>query len=240
MFPVAILAGGLATRLQPLTHTIPKALVDVNGEPFIGHQLCLLHVNNVEEVVVCAVHLGEMIQEYVGDGARFGLQVQFSFDGPQLLGTAGALKKASPLLGDSFFVLYGDSYLPCDYRAVQSAFEQGGKKALMTVFHNNGRWDKSNVEFVDGGLVAYDKRHRTPQMRHIDYGLGVFHQTAFARVSESQPFDLETLYQDLLRHGQLAAYEMRQRFYEIGTFTGLEETRQYLARQSAAQEGDAP
>ena len=237
MFPVAILAGGLARRLRPLTETIPKALVDVNGEPFIAHQLRLLRANGVERVVVCAGYLGEMIQEVVGNGDRFELQVRFSFDGPRLLGTAGAIKKARPLLGESFFVLYGDAYLPCDYNAVQAAFERSGRQALMTVFHNDGRWDRSNVEFVDGRIVSYDKGHRTPQMRHIDYGLGVFTQSAFATVPDDPPYDLAALYQDLLKRGELAAYEASQRFYEVGSFAGLEETRRYLAAQSSAQKG---
>src|SRR5712691_5353435 len=129
MFPVVILAGGLATRLRPLTETIPKALIDVNGEPFIAHQLRLLRTNGIERVVVCAGYLGEMIQEYVGIGVRFGLHVAFVFDGPKLLGTAGAIKRALPLLGPEFFVLYGDSYLPCDYHAVQSSFMRANKLA---------------------------------------------------------------------------------------------------------------
>src|ERR671930_1135930 len=187
MLPVAILAGGLATRLRPLTQTIPKALIDVNGEPFIAHQLRLLRANGIERVIVCTCYLDEMIQSYIGDGVRFGLQVGFSFDGPRLLGTGGAIKKDLPLLGPAFFVLYGDSYLPCDYRAVQTAFEQSGKRALMTVFRNDGRWDSSNVEFVDGHVVSYDKRQQTPQMHHIDYGLGVFNQSAFAIVPDGQP-----------------------------------------------------
>lgn len=234
IFPVAILAGGVATRLRPLTETIPKALVEVNGEPFVAHQLRVLRAHGIERVIVCAGYLGEMIQEYVGDGMRFGLQVAFSFDGPRLLGTGGAIKKALPLLGDAFFVLYGDSYLPCDYRATQIEFEKSGRLALMMVFRNNGRWDRSNVEFVNGRVVAYDKQNQTPQMHYIDYGLGMFRRSAFEGVPEDQPFDLATLYQHLLTQGELAAYETQQRFYEIGSLEGLEETRRYLAEQPFA------
>jgi NDP-sugar pyrophosphorylase family protein len=237
--PVAVLAGGFATRLRPLTETVPKSLLDVNGEPFIAHQLRLLRANGIERVVICAGYLGEMIQQYVGDGARFGLEAAFSFDGPRLVGTAGALKKALPLLGDAFFVLYGDSYLPCDYRAVQAAFEASSKLALMTVFQNDGRWDTSNVEFSGGRILAYDKRRQPPGMRHLDYGLGVCQAAAFATVPDGgcdgthacAEYDLALLYQDLLRQGQLAAYEVRQRFYEIGSPAGLEDTRRYLAAQ---------
>jgi NDP-sugar pyrophosphorylase family protein len=232
ILPIAILAGGLATRLRPLTTAIPKALIEVNGEPFIAHQLRLLRASGITRVIVCAGYLGEMIQEYVGDGEEFDVQIGFAFDGPRLLGTAGALKQALPLLGEAFFVLYGDAYLPCDYGAVQTAFEQSGCLALMTVYPNAGRWDRSNVEFIDGRILAYDKHRPTPQMRHIDYGLGVFHRTALAALPEAQFYDLATLYQELLEQGTLAAYEVGQRFYEIGSFAGLEETRQYLAKQS--------
>lgn len=236
MFPVAILSGGLARRLQPLSETIPKVLIDVNGEPFIAHQLRLLHDNRIERVIVCAGYLGEMIQQVVGDGVRFGLQVGFSFDGPQLLGTAGALKKALPLLGETFFVLYGDTFLPCDFGAVQTEFKKSGRLALMTVFRNDGRWDRSNVEFVDERILAYDKRNQTSRMRHIDYGLGAFHQSAFEIVPHDQPYDLAALYQDLLTQGELTAYETSERFYEIGSFEGLEETRRYLAVRSLQPE----
>jgi N-acetyl-alpha-D-muramate 1-phosphate uridylyltransferase len=226
--PVAILAGGLATRLQPLTETIPKALVDVNGEPFIAHQLRQLRDNGLERVVVCVGHLGEMIRDRLGDGASFGLQVAYSFDGPRLLGTGGAVRKALPLLGDSFFVLYGDTYLSCNYRAVGNAFEQSGALAMMTVFRNENRWDSSNVELRAGRIVAYDKRYRTPRMQHLDYGLGVLARAALDAVPDDQAYDLATVYRNLLTRGQLAAYEVTERFYEIGSPTGLRETRQHL------------
>src|SRR5437867_4482280 len=175
MLPVAILAGGLATRLRPISDEIPKALVDINGEPFITHQLRLLESRGVRRVVLCLGYRGEMVREYVGDGAQFGLAVEYSFDGPVLRGTAGAIHQALPLLGKAFFVLYGDSYLPCDYGAAEEAFAGSGKTALMTVFRNEGKWDSSNVEFTGGRILADDKKNRTPRMRHIDYGLGAFH-----------------------------------------------------------------
>jgi NDP-sugar pyrophosphorylase family protein len=229
--PVVILAGGVATRLRPLTETIPKALVDVNGTPFVDHQLRLLQANGVERVIICAAHLGGMIQEHVGEGNRFGLRVTVAFDGPRLLGTGGAIKAALPLLGDAFFVLYGDSYLNCDYAAVQARFAECGKLGLMTVFANEGRWETSNVEYAGGGIVAYDKRHPTPRMHHVDYGLGVFAAAAFTGFRERDSFDLAELYQDLLTRRELAAYEVAERFYEIGSFAGLEETRRHLARR---------
>jgi NDP-sugar pyrophosphorylase family protein len=228
MLPVAILAGGLATRLRPLTETIPKSLIEINGEPFLWHQLRLLRSQGIRRVVVCAGHLGEMLRESVRDGRAFGLHVDYSFDGPLPLGTAGALKQALPLLDGSFFVLYGDSYLPCNWLDVQKSFLASRKEALMTVHRNEGRWDSSNVEFVEGGIVAYNKKLRTPRMRHIDYGLGVLQQTALNRVPEKQSWDLASLYEQLLAEGELAAYEVPERFYEIGSFAGIQEFSSYL------------
>ena len=230
--PVAILAGGMATRLMPITEKIPKALIDINGVPFIFHQLRLLRSKGIVRVVICAGYLGEMIQDFVGDGRRFDIQVEYSFDGGRLLGTGGAVKKALALLDESFFVLYGDSYLPCDYEEVQAAFEGSEKKALMTVFHNEGAWDTSNVEFKNGQILAYEKQRLTPRMRHIDYGLGVFQREAFATVPEDMPYDLADLYQFLLEKGELAAFEVMERFYEIGSIAGLEELKSHLARSS--------
>jgi NDP-sugar pyrophosphorylase family protein len=228
LLPTAILAGGLATRLRPITETIPKVLVEVAGEPFLFHQLRLLRGNGVTQAVVCVGYLGEYVVESLRDWQHDAMRVEVCFDGPTLLGTAGALKRAAPLLGDSFFVLYGDSYLTCDFRAVQVGFEQSRKQALMTVFRNEGRWEHSNVEFRDGRILAYDKRERTPRMRHVDYGLGVVSRAALQRVPDDQPYDLAALYQGLLAAGQLAGFEVAERFYEIGSFEGLEETRQLL------------
>ena len=228
MLPVAILAGGLATRLRPLTETVPKSLVEINGEPFLWHQLRLLRENGVGRVVLCVSYLGEKVRDSVGDGSGFGLHIDYSFDGSTLLGTAGALKRALPLLGDSFFVLYGDSYLPIDLAAVEAAFRSSGKAGLMTVYSNQGQWDTSNVEFAGGRIVAYDKKQRTPRMRHIDYGLGVLRADALARVPDGQAWDLATLYGELLNAGELAGFEAPHRFYEIGSFSGIEELSSYL------------
>jgi N-acetyl-alpha-D-muramate 1-phosphate uridylyltransferase len=226
---VAILAGGLATRLGALTCEAPKCLLEVAGLPFIYHQLALLRDHGIVRVVLCIGHLGEMVVEAVGDGSSFGLEIVYSCDGPQLEGTAGALKRALPLLSSPFFVLYGDSYLECDYVAIQAAHEAARKLSLMTVFRNDGAWDTSNVEFRHGQIVAYDKCHRTNRMRHIDYGLGVFDHRAFDAVAESGSCDLATIYRRLLGAGELAGYEVSQRFYEIGSVAGLEETRKFLS-----------
>jgi D-sedoheptulose 7-phosphate isomerase len=222
MLTAAILSGGLATRLRPVTETIPKSLIEVAGEPFVAHQLRLLRARGIERVVLCTGFLGEMIQEFVGDGSRFGLQVDYSFDGPVLLGTGGALRQALPLLGEAFFVVYGDSYLPCDYRSIEEFFLASGKQGLMTVYNNEGQYDTSNVEYAGGSLIAYDKKNRTERMRHIDYGLGIFRRPVFENLPPG-PCDLAAVYQDLLARGELAAVEVPERFYETGSFAGIRE-----------------
>ncbi|MCS7314418.1 MAG: nucleotidyltransferase family protein [Bryobacterales bacterium] len=231
MLPVAILAGGLGTRLRPLTEKLPKSLAPVAGEPFLAHQLRLLARAGFQRVVLCVGHMGEAIREFAGDGAAFGLEIAYSEDGDQPLGTAGAVRKALDLLGPRFFVLYGDSYLPCDYRRVQEAFLASGMPALMTVHRNENRWDASNVEFDNGRILAYDKRHRTPRMRHIDYGLGAFQRTVFEAMPAGGFYDLAEVYRDLLARGQLAALEVPERFYHIGDWEALRELDQFLRRQ---------
>jgi MurNAc alpha-1-phosphate uridylyltransferase len=226
-FSVAILAGGLATRMQPLTTRIPKALLEVAGKPFIEHQLALLRREGVSRVVLCVGFLGEMVEAHIGDGAGFGLKVSYSFDGERLLGTGGALRRALPMLGDEFFVLYGDSYLDIAYAPVQAAYRQSGLPALMTVFRNEGRWDTSNVLFDGKRVVRHDKRHRTEDMEFIDYGLGIV-SSDILRGPADEAFDLSDVYAGLARKGRLAGFEAKQRFYEIGTPSGLAETDRHL------------
>ena len=232
MLPVAILAGGMATRLHPVTHTLPKALIEIDGEPFLGRQLSLLRSKGIERVILCVGHLGDQIRAYAGDGRQFGLQLEYSHDGPRLRGTAGALRAAAPLLGDAFFVLYGDSYLTCDYGAVQDHFLRSGRQGLMTVFRNDQRWDSSNVEFEAPEILAYDKETRSPAMRHIDYGLSAFRRSVLDLIPEDGPFDLAALYRELLRRRELAAYEVADRFYEIGSVEGIRELEAFLSRSS--------
>jgi MurNAc alpha-1-phosphate uridylyltransferase len=228
MLPVAILAGGLATRLRPITETIPKALVDVAGKPFIVRQLTYLREQGVSEVVLCIGYLGDMIRAVVGCGESFGLKVSYSEDGPNLLGTGGALTKALHLLGDQFFVLYGDSFLPVSFSVVQEAYEKSGRPALMTILKNQNQWDKSNVLFVGGRLLEYNKRASRAEMTYIDYGLAVVSASVLKRRPVGQPFDLADVYQDLSLQGQLAGLEVHERFYEIGSHSGLKETEDYF------------
>lgn len=233
--PLALLAGGLATRLRPITETIPKSLVEVAGRPFVFHQLELLRDSGIERVVLCVGHLGEMVRETVGDGSRFGVRVDYVFDGPVPLGTGGALRQARMALGPEFFVLYGDSYLEMDYRDAWRAFRKSGKLGLMTVYRNEGKFDVSNVIFREGVIVDYDKTRRDPAMEHIDYGLGLLQAHAFDLVPEGRPFDLADVYRDLVKRGELAGYEVDRRFYEIGSPSGLQETHDYLTARAESK-----
>ena len=222
-WPVAILAGGLATRLRPATEKVPKALLNVAGEPFLVHQLRLLHSEGFRKIVLCVGYLGELIEANIGDGKRLGLQIDYSFDGPTLLGTGGALKRAIPKLGERFLVIYGDSYMPVDHAGIVEAFIRNEKPALMTVFENEGRWDASNVWFEAGEIHQYDKKKRTPKTRYIDYGIGVLTAGVFRGYPDNAGFDLADLYSRLVSEKQMAAYEVKQRFYEIGSIKGFAE-----------------
>ena len=227
----AILCGGLATRLGPLTEKVPKALVEVAGKPFLDRQLTLLRRKGIRHVVLCLGHMGEQVEQIVGSGEHWDLQVNYSYDGPELLGTAGALQKACSYLGKLFWVLYGDSYLDFDYHAVSDYFDRegAGKLGLMTVFGNQNRWDKSNVIFRDGQIVTYDKSKQNPEMRHIDYGAALLRASALELIPRS-PYDLADLYSQLVDARLMLGYEIKQRFYEVGSYEGIKDAVGYFEK----------
>jgi len=230
--PVAILAGGLATRLRPITEKIPKSLVPVAGRPMLAHQLEMLHARGLRRAVLCIGHLGEMIQSEFGSEA-YGVKLEYSFDGEKLLGTGGAIKRALPRLGEEFFILYGDSYLPIQYAPVAEFFHRSGKPGLMTVYHNEGLYDTSNVVFADGEIKFYDKKLRLPEMRHIDYGLSMFKADVFAGYAPDEKFDLAEVMGKLVHEKKLAGYEVPERFYEMGSPAGLAELEELLKKGPA-------
>jgi MurNAc alpha-1-phosphate uridylyltransferase len=232
---VAILAGGLATRLHPTTRALPKSMVCVAGEPFVAHQLRRLAKQEFREVVICAGHLSEQIEAFVGDGSAFGCSVRYSFDGERLLGTGGALRHALPMLKDKFLVMYGDSYLVEPFADVWEAFLGSNKAALMTIFRNEGQFDTSNVEFRDGDILRYEKSVPTSaanRMSYIDYGLGCINSDVFAGWAKDQAFDLALFYRAMLEQRELAGYEVENRFYEIGSPAGLSDTEAFLSAVS--------
>lgn len=229
MLPVMILAGGLATRLRPLTETIPKALIEVAGKPFILWQLDYLRSQGIKRVILCTGYLSQMIEDVVGDGSLFDLDISYSPDGDQLRGTGGAIKNALHLINeDNFFVLYGDSFLPINFMDIESYFSENGAFPLMTVINNDNQWDKSNAIFHDGKVVLYDKNNDNQGMHYIDYGLGVLNKGIFTNFQVGENFDLAVIYNQLSQDNHLNGYEVFTRFYEIGTLEGIKQTEVFL------------
>jgi len=220
---IVILAGGLGTRMMPLTRELPKTLIPVDGKPFLQHQIELLKAQGITDIVVCIGHLGERVEDCFGDGRHLGLSIRYSEERDGLLGTAGAIKNAEPLLRDDFFLMYGDSYLLLDYPRVMRYFRRLQKLGLMVVYRNANRYQRSNV-LVGGHLVrVYDKEGRTPGMIYINHGLSILRKEALRLIPAGQPFSQEDFYQMLIDQGELLAFETWQRFYEIGSPQGLQE-----------------
>jgi len=226
--------------MRPATEEMPKALLPVLGRPFADWQLELLAKQGIERVLYSVGYRGEMIRDHVGDGSRFGLEVGYVDEGEHLRGTGGALRLALDLgeLEEALFVLYGDSYLPVDYGAIERAWEQTPLPALMTVFRNEGQWDASNAIYDDGRVVLYDKDRpadRVEEMHWIDYGLSILSRELIAeRLAPSAVSDLADLMRDLSRDGKLAGYEVSERFYEAGSPEGLRDLEQYLSGPNPA------
>jgi|RhiMetdeSRZDD1v2_1073273.scaffolds.fasta_scaffold09219_12 MurNAc alpha-1-phosphate uridylyltransferase len=224
----AIVAGGLGTRLGPLTARTPKSLVEVHGRPFLAWQLELLRRNGVTDVILCVGHLADAMRVAVGDGRAFDLRVRYSDEADRRLGTAGALKWAEPLMSDAFFVLFGDSYLLLDYRAIMEHFLARRQPALMVVYQNVDRWGASDASVAGEHVIAYASPP-LPGMTYINMGLSVLRREALAGLERGRPASLQELYAPLIARRQLLGWETSQRFYEIGSHAGLEEFRRLVA-----------
>jgi len=222
-----IIAGGLGTRLKILTKEKPKSMVDINKKPFIFHQLNLLKKNNIENVIICTGHISESIKSYVGNGKKFGLNVTYSDDGKNLIGTGGALKKSSSLVEGPFFSMYGDSYLDINFEKIYSFYKNNNKVPLMTIFKNNDNWDKSNISYVDNKIVSYKKKLSGIDMNYIDYGLSIMSSKDINSI-EREKFDMSLLYNHLLNNNNLIGYKVFERFYEVGSLLGINDLELYL------------
>ena len=218
-----ILAGGLGTRLLPITRTIPKAMIPIGGRPFLEYQLALLKSHGVTDIVLCIGHLGDVLASHFGDGSRLGLSIRYGREDDRLLGTGGALKNVERLLSETFFLTYGDGYLTVDYQRAMAYFRRNRRLGLMVVYKNRDRYDRSNI-LVDGRFVTgYDKRLRVPGIEYIDFGVSIFRREVLRQIPQGVAFSLETLYTSLIGRRQLLAYKVRRRFYEVGSPRGLAE-----------------
>jgi MurNAc alpha-1-phosphate uridylyltransferase len=226
-----ILAGGYATRIKPLTENIPKSLVQINGKPFVDWQLNLLARKGISEVVLSVSYRADLIKNYVGDGSKYNICVKYSEDGNRQLGTGGAIKKALPLLTDKFMVLYGDSYLDLDYKKAEKAFNLISMPAMMTVYKNSGKYDKSNVKLESSGLAYYDKSTVDTDFNHIDYGLNFLSKSIFKSKKWTGSFDLADVFREISSKGELGGLEVSDRFYEIGSFEGIEDFANFLKKE---------
>ena len=227
--PVAILAGGLGTRLGEKTLNKAKVLIDVAGKPFISRQLNYLSDQGIKDIVICVGHLGNQIKNYIGNGSKYNLNVSYSDDSDRLLGTGGSIKKACQILGEHFFILYGDSFLPVNFSLVEKAYFQEKKPALMTVLKNKGRWDKSNAYFKDK-CVKYNKKKPQKNMDYIDYGLNIVKNSIFSDFPSNEVFDLADVFENLSNKSLLAGFEIYDRFYEIGSINGLNDTIEFFKK----------
>jgi NDP-sugar pyrophosphorylase family protein len=222
---IAILCGGLARRLSPLTNDIPKSMIDINGKPFIYWQLEKLKKSGFDRVVLCVGKFSDQIINYVGNGRKWNLYISYSIE-KRLLGTGGAIKKALPMMTEEFFVIYGDSLLEVDYKFVQQKFVDEKKLSLMCIYKNNDKYDKSNVVYRNGEIISYNKIKPNIDAQYIDFGLNIFSKSVFNKFKEK--FDLYQVHKSLLRMKELSVCVMPNRFYEIGSFDGLEELKIFL------------
>ncbi len=231
MFPAIILGGGEATRLRPITNTLPKCLVPVSGKPFLEHQLLQLKQHNISEVFLCLHYRAQQVIDFIKNKNSFGMDIHFLMDGEKPLGTGGAILNNLDKLPEYFFVMYGDSYLQCDFKSVQSFYESAEKRALMTVFENNNQWDKSNISLREEGTIKkYSKIAPTSDMRYIDYGLSILSKKNFEGRVPGSKFDLTEIYENLIQSNELLGFKVSKRFYEIGSHEGLQELNLLLTK----------
>ncbi len=225
----AIIAGGRGTRLAPLTNDMPKPMIPVNGKPFLEYELSLLKSNGITDFVICLGYLGNLIQEYFGNGDKFGIRIDYCYDGDKPMDVIGALKRAEPLLHDRFFMTYADCYLRADYAIAMQELEKSKKMAMMLVFKNHNKYGTSDVEVFEGRVINYNKKVQTSNMIYINYGVTVLRRDSLKIVPADTAYGEEEFFGKLIRDGQLIAHVVGERFYEIGTIQSLSEFKDFVS-----------
>ncbi len=224
-----VLVGGVGARLRPITDKIPKAMIPLQGKPFLEHQLMLLKRNGILDIVLSVGYRGNKIKDYFGDGSKFGIGISYSEEAEKLMGTAGALKNAWGLLEDTFFVTYGDAFLLLDYQEVMVYFKKADKLGLMVAYKNFDKYDRSNVVVENSMVKIYDRNRKFPDMVYIDFGVSVLRKKALDLIPHGKVIDLGELNQELIKRNELLAFETNQRFYEVGSPEGLKEFEQLVS-----------
>jgi histidinol-phosphate phosphatase family protein len=233
MHPVVVLAGGHGTRVRHLTGPeLPKALLPVDGRPFIDFKLASLAALGATDVVLLVGHGGNQLRDHVGTGAVFGLRVTYVDEGDDLLGTGGAIARALPQLADPFWVTYGDTLLEVPMADVERTLEDGDALGVMTTFENRDRWERSNVSIAGGFVTAHEKGAPPGVYQWIDYGMLLLRKTAFGGYQPRWKFDLGDLVRSLVRQRRLAAFPVHERFHDVGTEEAWRETDAW-ARETA-------
>ena len=227
-----ILAGGLGTRLRPITHQITKPMVPVAGKPYLEHQLRLLREQSITDVILLVGYLGHQIEDYFADGRGFGLTVRYSHEASPL-GTGGALREARNLLDQRFLLIYGDSYLPIEYRGPMERLAACGAAGAI-VLCDNRREDTSvtsNIALDSAGYVTrYEKdKPSDPELQYVDAGVLALDRSILGLVPPDGIVSLEKeVFPKLIAGRQLVGHIVTQRFYDIGNPERLRLFEEYL------------
>ncbi len=224
---IAILCGGLATRLAPLSTHTPKSMIKIHGKPFLEYQINTLKKNKITNIVLCVGHLADQIIDYFGNGKKFNVHITYSHDGKTPLGPAGALKKAADKLENIFFTLYGDSYVFLNFQKIYNHFSTTKNLAMMTVFQNHDKYDTSNIVVKNNKVIKYNK-NKTPDMTYIDYGVSIFRKQTLHLIPHNTFFTTKDLYTKLVEKNELQAYPVTKRFYHIGTPEALQDFNRFI------------
>ena len=225
---IIILCGGLGTRIKSVSKKLPKSMIDIHGKPFIQYQLELLKKNNFNNIILCVAQGASIIENFVKDGKSFGLNVKYSYDGSNLLGTGGAIKNSLHNVNEYFFVIYGDSYLDINYKEVHDYYLLNKKKSVLTVLENNNLWDRSNIIFKNNKILKYCKYSNEKEMTYIDYGLSILNKKDFVDFDRKDNFDLSNLYDKLVKNGTLNGFKINERFYEVGSIKGINDFSKHM------------